>query len=80
MIDDINAVLNVLAQTVPEIEAGAVKVEAVARKAGYRIKIVLQSRDASVDCVAVCVGLHGERIKRIADAFGRGAYRPDPMA
>jgi len=54
-------------QEIPEVAAGIVEIKAIARKAGYRCKLALQSHDQGVDCVAVCVGVRGCRIRRIVD-------------
>jgi N utilization substance protein A len=52
---------------VPEIAAGTVEIKAIARKPGYRSKLALFSRDPGVDCVGVCVGVRGHRIKNVVD-------------
>jgi N utilization substance protein A len=50
---------------IPEIMDGTVTIEAIAREAGYRTKIAVRSRDASVDPVGACVGARGGRIQGI---------------
>ncbi|MNR80264.1 hypothetical protein D3C86_359790 [compost metagenome] len=50
---------------IPEIMDGTVTIEAIAREAGYRTKIAVRSRDASVDPVGACVGSRGGRIQGI---------------
>ena len=52
---------------VPEIDDGLVVIRAVAREAGYRSKIAVESRAQGVDPVGACVGPRG-----IARAHGRG--------
>ncbi|MHC4357904.1 MAG: transcription termination factor NusA [Planctomycetota bacterium] len=52
---------------VPEISEGVIEVRAIAREAGYRTKIAVESLDAHVDCVGACVGVRGSRIKNIVD-------------
>lgn len=52
---------------IPEIMDGTVIVEAIAREAGYRTKIAVRSRDASVDPVGACVGARGGRIQAIVN-------------
>jgi N utilization substance protein A len=68
--DDTGLIAGLFAQEVPEIGAGSIEIKAIARKPGYRCKLALQSRDASIDCIAACVGLRGARIKKIVDALG----------
>jgi N utilization substance protein A len=69
--NDTSLIARLFAEAVPEISAGRIEIKAIARKAGYRTKLALQSLDASVDCIAACVGLRGARIKQIVDALGR---------
>jgi N utilization substance protein A len=55
---------------VPEVAEGIVQVKAIAREAGYRTKIAVESTNAKVDCVGACVGVRGTRIKNIVDELG----------
>ncbi len=50
---------------VPEIYDGTVQVRAIAREAGERTKIAVQSRDKDVDPVGACVGMKGMRVQSI---------------
>jgi transcription termination/antitermination protein NusA len=50
---------------VPEIYDGTVSVQAIAREAGERTKIAVQSRDKDVDPVGACVGMKGMRVQSI---------------
>ena len=50
---------------VPEIYDGTVSVKAIAREAGERTKIAVQSRDKDVDPVGACVGMKGMRVQSI---------------
>lgn len=50
---------------VPEIYDGTVVIRAVAREAGERTKIAVQSKDRDVDAVGACVGLKGMRVQSI---------------
>ena len=50
---------------VPEIQDGTVVIRGVAREAGSRTKIAVESRDASVDPVGSCIGNRGSRIGEI---------------
>ena len=50
---------------VPEIESGHVVIRAVAREAGYRAKIAVESRAQGVDPVGACVGPRGSRVRMV---------------
>src|ERR1700744_2913363 len=50
---------------VPEIYDGTVSIKAIAREAGERTKIAVQSRDKDVDPVGACVGMKGMRVQSI---------------
>ncbi|HWJ03350.1 MAG TPA: transcription termination factor NusA [Verrucomicrobiae bacterium] len=50
---------------VPEIHDGVVEIRAVAREAGARSKIAVNSRDENVDPVGACVGPKGMRVQTI---------------
>lgn len=52
---------------IPEIADGTVLVRAVAREAGSRTKIAVQSRDENVDPIGACIGNRGARIGTIID-------------
>ena len=56
---------------VPEIESGLVTIKAVAREAGHRTKIAVQSQDPAVDPVGACVGPRGQRVRAIVDALSQ---------
>src|SRR6202030_176487 len=49
----------------PEIYDGTVQIRAVAREAGERTKIAVESRDKDVDPVGACVGMKGMRVQSI---------------
>jgi N utilization substance protein A len=70
MSEDIDHVARLFAEEVPEIASGAVEIKAIARKPGYRSKLALFSRDPRTDCVGVCVGVRGYRIKNVVDRLG----------
>ena len=55
---------------VPEVSEGIIEIKALAREAGYRTKIAVQSNDGKVDAVGACVGVRGSRIKNIVDELG----------
>jgi N utilization substance protein A len=50
---------------VPEIYEGLVEIKAVAREAGQRSKVAVESNDANVDPVGACVGAKGSRVRMI---------------
>jgi N utilization substance protein A len=70
MADDIDHVAQLFAEAVPEIASGTVEIKAIARMPGYRSKLALFSLDPHVDCVGVCVGVRGHRIKNVVDQLG----------
>jgi N utilization substance protein A len=49
----------------PEIYDATVTIRAIAREAGERTKIAVQSRDKDVDPVGACVGMKGMRVQSI---------------
>ena len=55
---------------VPEVAEGIIEIKALAREAGYRTKIAVQSNDNKVDAVGACVGVRGSRIKNIVEELG----------
>jgi len=58
-------VQNLFQSEVPEIYDGTVVIRAIAREAGERTKIAVQSRDKDVDPVGACVGMKGMRVQSI---------------
>ncbi|MCF7845624.1 MAG: transcription termination factor NusA [Candidatus Peribacteraceae bacterium] len=52
---------------IPEVRNGTVVVKNIAREAGIRCKIVVDSTEANVDPVGACVGQKGVRIQNITD-------------
>lgn len=52
---------------VPEINDGTVEIKTIAREAGSRTKIAINSRNENVDPVGACVGQKGSRIRAIVD-------------
>jgi N utilization substance protein A len=65
--DDVEYIARLFSREVPEIADGIVVIKAVARKPRFRTKIAVYSHDPKVDCIAACVGVRGNRIKRIVD-------------
>jgi len=54
-------------QEVPEVAENIIEIKALAREAGYRTKIAVESTDNKVDPVGACVGIRGSRIRNIVD-------------
>jgi len=52
---------------VPEIRAGQVEINAVAREAGTRAKVAVSTHQAGLDPVGACVGMRGIRIQTISN-------------
>ncbi len=52
---------------VPEIAEHIIAIKSIAREAGYRSKIAVESNDPKIDCVGACVGVRGSRIKSIVE-------------
>ncbi len=68
---------------VPEIYDGIVEIKAIAREAGDRTKIAVDSNDKRVDPVGACVGMKGVRIQTVVKELNREKidiipWSPDP--
>ncbi len=55
---------------VPEIESGVVEIKAVAREAGSRSKIAVESHQEGIDPIGSCVGQRGIRIANVMNEIG----------
>ncbi|MCK4603063.1 MAG: transcription termination/antitermination protein NusA, partial [Phycisphaerae bacterium] len=55
---------------VPEVAEGIIELRILAREAGYRTKVAVNSNDDKVDAVGACVGVRGSRIRNIVDELG----------
>jgi N utilization substance protein A len=55
---------------VPEVAEGIIELKSLAREAGYRTKVAVETRDEKVDPVGACVGVRGSRIRNIVDELG----------
>ena len=55
---------------VPEVAEKIIEIKTLAREAGYRTKVAVNSLDTKVDAVGACVGIRGSRIKNIVDELG----------
>lgn len=69
MSSETDQVARLFAEAVPEIAAGIVEIRSIARDPGHRCKVAVISRDPEVDCIGVCVGVGGCRIKQVVDAL-----------
>jgi N utilization substance protein A len=65
--DEIQEVARLFAEEIAEIAAGTVKIKAIARNRGTRIKLALQRGAPGIDAIQACVGERGCRIQRIVD-------------
>ena len=55
---------------VPEIYDGTVEIRSIAREAGSRTKMAVQSNDPNVDAIGSCVGPKGARVAEIVEELG----------
>jgi N utilization substance protein A len=55
---------------VPEIEAGTVEIKSIAREAGIRSKVAVESHAAGVDPVGTFVGGRGSRVQAVMQDLG----------
>jgi transcription antitermination factor NusA-like protein len=69
---DKHLVEDVLRSIVPEIATGQIVVENVAWQPGYAVKILIFSTDLCSGALGRCIGVGGERLRRIATALGKG--------
>jgi N utilization substance protein A len=60
-------VLKLFQLEVPEIFAGTVMIESIAREAGSRTKIAVKSMEEGIDPIGSCVGQKGIRVQAIID-------------
>jgi N utilization substance protein A len=55
---------------VPEIHDGIVEIKSIAREAGNRTKISVESNDPDVEPIGACVGSKGARVNAIVNELG----------
>ena len=55
---------------VPEVGEKIIEIKCLAREAGYRTKVAVNSLNSKVDAVGACVGIRGSRIKNIVEELG----------
>lgn len=65
-----NMVRHLFELEVPEIEAGTVEIINIAREAGIRSKVAVQSHAAGVDAVGTFVGGRGSRVQAVMSDLG----------
>jgi transcription termination/antitermination protein NusA len=58
-------VRKLFALEVPEIASGAVEIVAIAREAGHRTKIAVQSHQQGVNAKGACIGPMGSRVRNV---------------
>ncbi len=62
-----NLVMKLMELEIPEIKSGLVEVKAIAREAGVRSKIAVNSTDPKIDPIGSCVGQKGVRVQNVMD-------------
>ena len=62
-----NLVTELFRLEVPEIADGLVQIRGIAREAGYRTKIAVESTDPAIDPVGACVGTRGTRVVAVVE-------------
>ena len=60
-----NLVQKLFRLEVPEIEQGIVEIKAIAREAGHRTKIAVQSHNLDVSAKGACLGPMGQRVRAV---------------
>lgn len=60
-------VMRMLENQIPEMEAGIITVEGVAREAGEKTKVAVSSRDENIPAVGTCLGPASQRIKLVSE-------------
>lgn len=68
---DVSFVRRLFELEVPEIFDGIVEIKAIAREAGERTKIAVDSNDQRIDPVGACVGMKGVRIQAVVKELNR---------
>lgn len=67
---DPNLIKELFTREVPEIASGSVVIRAIARDAGKRTKIAVQSTEEGIDPVGSCVGKQGVRVQAVIKQLG----------
>jgi N utilization substance protein A len=68
---DVSFVKRLFELEVPEIFDNIVEIKAIAREAGDRTKIAVESNDKRIDPIGACVGMKGVRIQAIVKELNR---------
>ncbi len=55
---------------IPEVQEGLVQLKGIAREAGSRSKVAVDTDDASIDPIGACIGQRGSRIQTIISELG----------
>ncbi|MBI2353379.1 transcription termination factor NusA [Candidatus Dependentiae bacterium] len=55
---------------IPEVYDKLIEIRTVARKAGYKSKVIVAQNDPNIDPVGTCIGVGGSRIKPILKELG----------
>lgn len=63
-------VKKLFATEVPEVANGAIEIKSIAREAGYRSKVAVESKDENIDPIGSCVGQRGIRAQTIITELG----------
>lgn len=63
-------VTEIFKQEIPEIASGVIEIKGVAREAGFRSKVAVDTSDQSIDPIGSCIGQRGSRITTIIDELG----------
>ncbi|MFA5114206.1 MAG: transcription termination factor NusA [Candidatus Margulisiibacteriota bacterium] len=66
-----NLIKKLFEMEIPEIKDGILEIKTIAREAGRRTKIAIQSHDPNVGAVGTCVGHMGQRIQNIVREIGQ---------
>jgi len=69
---------------IPEIQSGSIEIKSIAREAGSRSKVAVQSKEENIDPVGSCIGQRGARIQTIISELGGEKidvvqYNEDPL-
>lgn len=65
-----NLVRKLFALEVPEIEKGIVEIKEIAREAGHRTKIAVESHDPNVSAKGAFIGPMGQRVRAVTNELG----------
>lgn len=55
---------------IPEVYDNLIEIKSVARRAGYKSKVIVAQNDPNIDPVGTCIGVGGSRIKPILKELG----------